>query len=244
MRKSEWEMAKSPGPGKCVHCLAEVAERNWDHVFPQSWYPDSTPPNIEKWEIPSCIPCNSSYGKIENDFRILMGLCLERENPASRSIVEAAIRSIDPAKGKNPSDAQKRLDKLLKLMSQTVHRAQIREKNLYPGMPQHDIPTEDLVPVLIPADYFPRMAQKIVRGIFYIQEEGKFIEPPYEIAWHLPTETVTVHFQKLLDEFGTICARGPGLVVQYAVTEDNEFASLFRIAFWEQVTMYATVTCE
>src|SRR5947208_16017660 len=37
------------GLGKCVHCLKDVAERNSDHVFPASWYPDSTPPNLEKW---------------------------------------------------------------------------------------------------------------------------------------------------------------------------------------------------
>jgi hypothetical protein len=36
------------GPGKCVHCLKDVEERNSDHVFPASWYPDSTPPNLEE----------------------------------------------------------------------------------------------------------------------------------------------------------------------------------------------------
>ena len=59
---------KKLGPGKCVHCLKDVEERNSDHVFPESWYPDSTPPNLEKWQIPSCIPCNSEYGKLEQDF--------------------------------------------------------------------------------------------------------------------------------------------------------------------------------
>ena len=62
-------MAKRPADGKCVHCLADPVRRNWDHVFPESWYPDALPENIEKWQIPSCTPCNSTYGRIEDDFR-------------------------------------------------------------------------------------------------------------------------------------------------------------------------------
>jgi hypothetical protein len=98
-------MAKPPGPGKCVHCLAEVAERDWDHVLPISWYPDTTPPDLEKWKIPSCLPCNHGYSKIEGDFRDRVGLCLDPDNPASKSIVEAAMRSIDAEKGRDPCDA-------------------------------------------------------------------------------------------------------------------------------------------
>jgi hypothetical protein len=37
-----------------------VAERDWDHVFPISWYPDTTPPDLEKWKIPSCLPAATS----------------------------------------------------------------------------------------------------------------------------------------------------------------------------------------
>jgi hypothetical protein len=33
---------------------------------------------LKKWQIPSCIPCNNEYGKIENDFLIRVGLALTR----------------------------------------------------------------------------------------------------------------------------------------------------------------------
>src|SRR5580704_2378724 len=75
-------MAKKLGPGKCVHCLKDVDARNSDHVFPESWYPDSTPPGVEKWQIPSCIRCNSDYGKLEQDFFVKVGLCLDPFDPA------------------------------------------------------------------------------------------------------------------------------------------------------------------
>lgn len=88
--------SKNLGQGKCVHCLKEVEERNSDHVFPESWYPASTPPDVEKWQIPSCIPCNSDYGKLEQDFLIKVGLCLDPHHPASASIVQKALRSVKP----------------------------------------------------------------------------------------------------------------------------------------------------
>jgi hypothetical protein len=112
-------MAKKLGPGKCVHCLKDVEERNSDHVFPASWYPDSTPPDLEKWQIPSCIPCNSGYGKLENDFLIKVGLCLDPNDLASKSIVETSLRALTAAAGRNPRDAQHRLNK-----SPTIDRIQ------------------------------------------------------------------------------------------------------------------------
>ena len=36
-------------------------------MFPKAWYPDATPKDLEKWQIPSCLDCNQRYGKIEND---------------------------------------------------------------------------------------------------------------------------------------------------------------------------------
>jgi hypothetical protein len=231
-------MAKPPGPGKCVHCLAEVAERDWDHVFPISWYPDTTPPDLEKWKIPSCVPCNHGYSKIEGDFRDRVGLCLDPENPASRSIVQAAMRSIDAERGRDPVDAQRRLLRARKLMSQALYGTQIQEENVYPGVPRReDIPAEDRVGILIPADYFPRMAHKIARI-----HEHKFIEPPYVIDFYPPVEANVILFEQLLSEFGATYDRGPGLVVQRAVTVDEEFSSIFKITFWEQFVMLASIT--
>src|ERR1700680_4718573 len=109
--------AKKLGPGKCVHCLQEVEERNSDHVFPLSFYPDSTPPNLEKWQIPSCIPCNSDYGKLEQDLSLKVGLCLDPFDPASASIVQKALRSLKPAAARDTRDARHRHHKRQKLLS-------------------------------------------------------------------------------------------------------------------------------
>jgi hypothetical protein len=90
-------MAKRPKPGKCVHCLKDPVERNWDHVFPKSWYPDTSAQNTFKWQIPSCISCNSALGVIEEEFLKRVALWLDPEAPASSSVVKKALRAMNPA---------------------------------------------------------------------------------------------------------------------------------------------------
>jgi hypothetical protein len=116
-------MAKKLGPGKCVHCLKDVEERNSDHVFPESWYPDSTPPNLEKWQIPSCIPCNTDYGKLEQGFLLKVGLCLDPFDLASASIVQKSLRSLNPAAGRDARDAQHRQAKRHKIIAEALQGA-------------------------------------------------------------------------------------------------------------------------
>jgi len=57
--------------------------RTWDHVFPRSWYPDNTPKDLEKWQVPACQPCNANYGKLENQLMILLGMCVDPSKAAA-----------------------------------------------------------------------------------------------------------------------------------------------------------------
>ena len=102
-------MAKrSPGVGKCVHCLNDPVTRNWDHVFPRSWYPDTTPPNIAKWKVPSCLECNRELGIIENDLFVRLAPTLDPALPGSSGLYERARRAIDPASAKNKNESRAR----------------------------------------------------------------------------------------------------------------------------------------
>jgi len=58
-------------------------ERNWDHVFPESWYPQTTPSNLEKWKIPSCIRCNSALGMMEDRLLIQLAHALDPDHLAA-----------------------------------------------------------------------------------------------------------------------------------------------------------------
>jgi hypothetical protein len=234
-------MARRPDPGKCIHCLSDPVERNWDHVFPLSWYPDSTPPDLEKWQVLSRLPCNSAYGKLENDFLSRVGLCLDPNDPASRSIVQTALRSMNPKAGRNPSDSEHRLKRRQKVLADTLHGADVPTTGIIPGMGNRwNLPAEEQHAVLVPADSFRRITEKIVRGLFYV-EDGRFIEPPYRIDFLVLDGDAPQFWRHVVDRFGNAYARGPGIVVRRAVVPDDNMTSLFEIEFWKQFKTYATV---
>jgi hypothetical protein len=89
--------------------------------------------------------------------------------------------------------------------------------------------------VLVPADSFRRITEKIVRGIFYIVrgifyiEERKFIEPPHKVDFFALAEEDTGLLEATFSKFGTEYAREPGIVVRRAVAHEDGISSLFEI---------------
>jgi hypothetical protein len=102
-------------------------------------------------------------------------------------------------------------------------------------------PLEEDVAVLVPTESFHRITEKIVRGIFYL-EDGKFIEPPYKIEFFALDPSVAGSIRTVIDRFGTEYAREPGIVVRRAVAPEDGISSIFEIEFWHQFKTHAFVT--
>jgi hypothetical protein len=235
-------MAKRPSAGKCVHCLVDPVARNWDHVFPKSWYPDTSATDLYKWQIPSCVPCNSAFGAIEEDFLRRVGLCLDPFDPASRSIVQKALRSMKPTEARNERDRNVRGALRQRILGEALEGAAIPQTGTFPGMGEKwGRRREDQVAILVPAASFRRITEKIVRGIFYVEDQ-KYIEPPYKIDFFALDSSHGNSFRAVIDRFGTTYAREPGIVVRRAVAPEDGLSSLFEIEFWRQFRTYATVT--
>jgi hypothetical protein len=225
-----------------VRSLFKVEERDSDHVFPESWYPDSTPLDLEKWQIPSCIPCNSEYGKLEQDFLIKVGLCLDPHDPASASIVQKALRSVKPTAARNPRDAKHRLGKGRRILAEALEGDQIPDHGVFPGLGDRWAETPgERTAIRIPAHSFERITEKIVRGIFFV-EDGIFIEPPYTIDFHALPEDGIGPWREALDRWAKVYSREPGIIVRRAVAHEDGISSLFEITFWKQFKTYATVS--
>src|SRR5713226_6442926 len=99
------------GPGGCVYCLKSVDRRNRDHVFPSSWYPDNTPQNVKRPQVPSCYDCNNCFSAIENDLLLRFMFCFGWTDARAEGIPNRALRSVDPAHAKNEKDRKHRLAK-------------------------------------------------------------------------------------------------------------------------------------
>ncbi|TAM44801.1 MAG: hypothetical protein EPN55_10055 [Gammaproteobacteria bacterium] len=233
-----------PGPGKCVHCLGKFQKRNWDHVFPKSWYPDTTPNNIEKWKIPTCKLCNDAYGKLEDDLLQRLGLCIDPDAQASSGITRKALRALDPAYAKGQKDKRLRKARREKLLREVRSGEDVSTENIYPGFEEKwGRPANEQRAIPLPAKSLRKLAEKITRGIFYI-EDKKYIEHPYKIEFYALRDSDTEPVVELLEKHGKMYARGPGIVVQRVVAPEDGISSIFGITVWDQFRMYVSVMKE
>ena len=237
-------MAKPPKPGKCVHCLRFTDDRNWDHVFPRSWYPDTTPPNVSKWQVPSCRPCNKELGVIENEFFVRVALCLNPNDPASKSIVQKALRAMTPQYAKSSSDRRARISLAKRVTSSMLRGREIPSLGIYPSLGERwGHPARSGIALTIPVASFRRITEKIVRGITYI-DGHIYIEPPHSIEFFALNDEGAKFVRETLDAFGTTLAREPGIIVRRAVAPEDGVSALYEIEFWKQFKTHAAVTCD
>jgi hypothetical protein len=234
-------MAKNLNVGKCVHCLKDPVELTSDHMFPKAWYPDTTQENLEKWQIPACVPCNNRYGKIENDLLGRVALTLDSKNAASAGLAEKALRALNPAAARNEGDAAAREARAKKILGDMYKGEQIKSANVVPGLDERWArPVEQQLAIKIPEESFPAMTEKIVRGLVY-REDDAFIEPPLKIECFLAEEEGAKEVKELLDKHGKVFKRAPGLVIRRAELGGGD---VYEITFWDQFKTYATVSEE
>ena len=234
-------MARKPPLGKCVHCLKDGVERTWDHVFPESWYPETTGTDIEKWKIPACQPCNKDYGVLEQDLMIRVGLCIDPTAFESAGVVPKVLRSLDPKLAKNDKDRRAREAKRDQILKQVLKGTDIPLSAVYPRFGERwGRPPEQQVAVPLPKKSVDRLFEKIIRGLAYL-EDGRFIEPPHTVALYPLGENDAPVFTSLLDRFGKVHARGPGIVVRRAVTPEDGLSAIYEITIWGMFQTYAVV---
>src|SRR5213592_4057327 len=88
--------------GACVFCgaLGGVTD---EHVFPNAWYPDDTPADVWKWQVPSCYRCNHDYyRKRESRIFPFLGMSAEPQHPGAKGVGERAFRAADESVAKKP----------------------------------------------------------------------------------------------------------------------------------------------
>lgn len=235
-------MPRKPGAGRCVHCLKDAKTRNWDHVFPRGWYPDSTPPNLEKWKVPSCVKCNREYGELEAEFAILLSACIDPRSAESSGIWKKTLMALDPSRGRDGKDSLARQRKKKELLDSILSGDEIPEEGVFPGLGERwGRSRENQRALYLPARYPHRLAEKIVRGLAYLKE-SVLLGPECEIEMHPLTADGAQPIEEFLARYGVRHHRGPGVDVLRAVPDEEPRASLTKITIWGELILYATVT--
>jgi hypothetical protein len=88
---------------RCVHCGGlfvdkpnDPMSRSVDHVFPTSWFPDSTAGTVQRWTVPSHRECNTDLGAIEKGVFLRLAMCVDRRKIQASGVAQKALRSLDP----------------------------------------------------------------------------------------------------------------------------------------------------
>ncbi|MBL1141335.1 MAG: hypothetical protein HND53_04805 [Proteobacteria bacterium] len=239
-------MSKKLGHGKCVHCLEYVKVRNYDHVLPVSWYPDTTPNNLEKWKVPSCIKCNREYGRLEEDLLVKLSFCVDPNIDGSSGIYEKALRSINPKYGKNNKDKKARQNKQNRILQDMHYFEELPKDGIFPGFERNHIIGLDgnLPPAIqLPARDLKRLTKKIVKGISFVSNE-LYIDDVYDIEMHVLNDLGAQPFIDIINKHGEVLDKGPGIIIRRAISHEDPICGVYAIEIWEQFKIYASVTRE
>lgn len=235
-------MSKKFKECKCVHCLRYFAELTSDHVFPVSWYPKTTPDNLEKWQMPSCEVCNKKYGRIEEELLLKLGLCVKPFSNESFGIANKALRAINPNKGKNDSDSRIRLKKREKTLHEAIDPTIVPFTSFLPNFGFNDgVDPKEQLAVKVSARGLKAIGEKLIRGITWVVDK-EYISEKYEIEIYIYHERDAEFLNEKLNKFGRIYILGPGIRVVRAVTRQDSICGIYSMEIWGQLKIYGIVS--
>jgi hypothetical protein len=227
---------------RCVHCGQALAEKTKDHVFPKSWYPETTPGEVQRWTVPSCGPCNNKLGNTERELFIRLALCVDPRKAEALGLSAKAMRSMGiGAEGLSPEEAAARRALKLKIIASTEPYKAGTET--FPGMGPHPgFPEEKQLQIGIPERMLRGVAEKVVRGCEYVLG-NRIIEKPYDLGIYF------VHAHQVPDlvlrTFEGPSAKtthlGPGFRVTRAAAHDEPNTVVYKIVVWGTIVFYASV---
>jgi hypothetical protein len=228
------------GSGICIHCAEPTDQLTADHILPESWYPDSTPPGLEKWQAPSCHRCNNEYGKFERNLFQRLALGVDPWIRGGEGIGDRALRSCDPRAAKNDNDRSHReagREKLRRRV-QAVPSVPL-DMTILPNV--GTIPSSDSGYSIetVPWSDIERLVSKFIRGISYLATQ-QVLPPGYVIRVVRP-DVYSRMPEDLLNTPATIFERGPGFRVERHAANDDPFAALFRIFLWGKYEFFGAI---
>lgn len=234
-------MAKGPGSGICTYCLTYSEKRTWDHVLPLSWYPDTTPRDIEKWKVPACKECNQRFGRIEEKLLVRLGLCLDPRIISSLGISHKALRAVSPQFAKNERDRKARQRDREKLLKETIYFERLPAEGILPHFgPQPGLVYHGYHAVLLDPEKLRSYTEKLVRGMSVVLD-GRLLDVKYEIE---PYEAVkqdgTVEIDRRFGGRFRTYHRGFGFVVRRLVAKGDK-GWLYEFTIWQRLRLYAFV---
>jgi hypothetical protein len=225
---------------KCIHCLNEipVGKKEKDHLFPKSWYPDTTSDKIQRWTIPSCSACNRAYGEIEKEMLISIGMAIESSHYASMGVSQKAINSLDHSRANNKKDRLAREATRKKITGRLVTNVSATSVGIIPNLARGEDKTIQYDSGLfIPAEHITMLCRKFVKGVTWLANKHLIDENEYKID-SFPILPDNIVLPRLMQ--GADYSRPPGLIIKRVHLNEDPDNALFLIIIWQQYLLYAS----
>jgi hypothetical protein len=221
----------------CPFCLNRYEKLTKEHIFPESWYPDSFSNNIEKWQVHSCKKCNDSFGKIEQDILIKVGMC---SDPTSHQ-AKKAMRSIDSTIGRDIKDKRARWKKACDLLAELIPVNNLRVKPFpnfgpFPGYP---IESQKAIPLPKGLD---EIGKKFIKGVEYKLEKRFIDESKDKLKVYFCHEENIGKVNELIKGLGVCYDISPGIV--FYRTEGKEkpkVGIIYKFIVWDKLIIYGSL---
>ncbi len=225
---------------RCVLCLKYCSNITKEHVFPSSWYTDSTPGWVQRWTVPTCKSCNGKFGKMEQRLLMRLGLCTDPNKAEASGIAKKALRSF----GGGIDNLSSKEAKIRKKLFQEVLRdlkPYNKDLKVFPGFGLYSgFPLETQLTIPIPLELIP-VLEKIFRGAEYKLENQRYIEHSYKLkVYHVHEEPREV--ANLFEKFGKKTYLGPGFRIERASVQDKHVKTvLYKATTWGVLISYASI---
>ncbi len=235
-------MAKRKRVGRCVHCLRTVKGITRDHVLPKSWYPESTPANLERWTAPACSECNEKFGNLERFLFVAFMLCFDPDDPEFSGLVAKARRMIDPKSATSEQEALHRAGLRGRVMSRIGRATDAPDHAIIPGFGRHEgVPYEEELAIGVRPEELMPVVEKVVRGLTHYHGDGAYIEESHKVAIRLEQEEDLPELAAVARRDGETSERGAGIHVIRAAQPEDPASGIFRITIWNKFGFFAVV---
>lgn len=232
-------MLETTTKGKCVHCLRVGEEVTYDHGFPSSWYPDSTPSTVQRWTAPSCRKCNHELGRLEKDMLIRIVLCIDPRKEAVSGLAARVLRSLGLHIGSLSGDEKAYRDRLgARLRAELLPSAEVAAETVIPGLGPYE---NSLWMVPIPWASLSIITEKIVRVCEH-KINGRFVESPYGVRTSI--DTAGGVFPEPLRRFATVFDFGPGFKATRLSPIEDPLMVRYWISIWDALHLRAYIDLE
>lgn len=222
---------------KCVYCLKELDSLTTDHVFPKSWRLGEISSTYQNLTVPSCKKCNGDFGRIEDNLRTRLVICLKDDLSGVKDLKKSVRRSLGIGSTKKGKEAIIRQKKLKNLQKELISLVDLSESEILFNFGPEDNWFEPFDAIKISKVELRKLGEKFVRGIHYKQTQN-YIENDYSIQCYFKEEDhelirSNIDIQKL-EQLNI----APGFKGCVGYSREDENQGVFYFEIWEKLKIF------